>query len=108
MVPELTDKTFEKEIQSSTPIIVDFWATWCGPCRMMAPVFEELSKGYDGKLRFAKLSTEDFPEVAAANDITGIPCLLIFRNGEEVERLVGYMPKETLRKKIDAVLGQIG
>ena len=107
MVIELTGKSFETEIQSSKPIIIDFWATWCGPCRMMAPVFEELSKEYTEKLRFAKLSTEDFPEVAAANSITGIPCLVVFANGEEVDRIVGYMPRSGLKQKIDAVMALI-
>ncbi|MBI2669106.1 thioredoxin [Candidatus Woesearchaeota archaeon] len=107
MVFELTDQTFEKEINSSTPIIVDFWAEWCGPCKMLAPVFEDVSKEYPGKLKFAKISTEDFPEIAAANQITGIPCLVIFKNGEEADRIVGFSPKEGLKRKIDQILAQL-
>lgn len=104
MVLELTEDTFSDEINSATPIIVDFWASWCGPCKMMAPVFEELSKEYVGKLRFGKISTEDYPEVAGDNAVSGIPCLIIFKNGEEVDRIVGFAPKPLLKQKIEAVL----
>ncbi len=104
MVLELTEDTFSDEIGSATPIIVDFWASWCGPCKMMAPVFEELSKEYTGKLRFGKISTEDYPEVAGDNAVSGIPCLIVFKNGEEVDRIVGFAPKPVLKQKIEAVL----
>lgn len=106
MILELTDDTFQKEIKSSTPIIVDFWASWCGPCKMMAPVFEELSKEYTGKLRFAKISTEDYPEPAEENAVSGIPCLIVFKNGSEVDRIVGFAPKPLLKQKIDAILSR--
>ncbi len=104
MVLELTEDTFSEEINAATPIIVDFWASWCGPCKMMAPVFEELSKEYAGKLRFGKISTEDYPEVAGDNAVSGIPCLIVFKNGEEVDRIVGFAPKPLLKQKIEAVL----
>ncbi len=107
MVLELTEETFSKEIKSATPIIIDFWASWCGPCKMLAPVFEEVSKEYAGKLRFAKISTEDFPEVAGDNAVSGIPCLIIFKNGEEVDRIVGFAPKPVLKQKIEAVLKKV-
>ena len=107
MVQELTAAVFEKLIKSDLPVIVDFWASWCGPCKMLTPVFEELSKDYTGKLQFAKLSTEQFPEVAANHDVQGIPCLIIFHKGKEVDRIVGFAPKEVLKKKIDTVLGRM-
>ncbi len=108
MVQELTAQSFPKEVlQSPLPVIVDFWATWCGPCRMLAPVFDELSKEYSGKLKFAKISTEDHPEVAENNMVTGIPCLILFHNGEEADRIVGFMPKPMLKQKIDAILQKL-
>lgn len=104
MVIELTEDSFQKEIKAATPIIVDFWASWCGPCKMLAPVFEELSKEYAGKLRFAKISTEDHPAPAEENSVSGIPCLIVFKEGLEIDRIVGFAPKPLLKQKIDAVL----
>ena len=106
MVTELTEQTFKEEIKNG-PIIVDFWASWCGPCKMLAPVFEEVSKDYEGKLKFAKISTEDHPNVAQESAVTGIPCLIVFNNGEEVDRIVGFKPAPALKQAIDDVLGKI-
>ncbi len=110
MILELTNDTFQTEVgQSKTPVLVDFWAVWCGPCKMLAPVLEELSKdaSFLGKLKFTKLNTEDFSELAAEHQITGIPCLIIFRHGKEVDRIVGFAPKSVLKQKIEAVLAKM-
>ncbi|MFH1590187.1 MAG: thioredoxin [archaeon] len=104
----INQTNFVKEVQeSTTPIIIDFWAEWCAPCRMMGPVFEELSNQYEGKLKFAKLNTETEPALAGSFSIRGIPSLLIMKNGQEIDRIVGFAPKEILKQKIDSVLASI-
>ncbi len=107
MVQELTAANFPSEINAAIPIIIDFWASWCGPCRMMAPVFEELSKEYAGKLRFAKISTEDYPNIAEENTISGIPCLVVFKKGKEMDRIIGFASKVQLKQKVDAILSKL-
>jgi thioredoxin 1 len=101
----VTDQTFEAEvIKSPTPVLVDFWAIWCGPCKMIAPIVEDLAGEYAGKLKVMKLDVDENGGVAAKYNVMSIPTLGIFYKGELVERIVGYMPKEQLRKRIDAAL----
>ena len=103
---ELDSATFEREITKG-PIIIDFWAPWCGPCKTIGPIFEKISSDYAGKLAFAKLNVDDNGALAQEKSVLGIPCLIMFNNGEEIERIVGSFPEASLRKKIDAALAKV-
>ncbi|MDP2168372.1 MAG: thioredoxin [Thermodesulfovibrionales bacterium] len=105
-IMEVTTATWDKEVLGSDGLVmVDFWAIWCGPCRMIAPAIEELAKEYAGKLKVAKLNTDDNPDVASRYKIMGIPTIMFFKSGEKVDQVVGAVPKGQLKAKIDAFLG---
>jgi thioredoxin 1 len=98
---EITQDTFEKEVlQSSIPVVVDFWAPWCGPCRAMAPVLESAAKEYAGKVKFTKVNVDEHPALASKYGIHSIPSIFIFKGGQVAESLVGFMSDKDLRGKL--------
>lgn len=104
-VLEVNTASWDKEIlQSQGVVMVDFWAVWCGPCRMIAPTVEELAKEYSGKLKVAKLNTDENPDIASKYKIMGIPTIMFFKNGQKVDQVVGAVPKTQLKSKIDSLL----
>ena len=105
MADAVTSATWDQEVlKSSTLVLVDFWAVWCGPCRMVAPIVDEISKEYAGKLKVLKLNTDENPDVAGRYKIMGIPTLMFFKNGERVDQVVGAVPKVQLKTKVDSLL----
>ena len=105
MVTELSDAAFEEQvIQGGGAYLVDFWAPWCGPCRIVAPIVDELAKDYEGKLSVGKINVDDNQQVAARFGISSIPTLMLFKGGELKERITGAVPKATLKQAIDKVV----
>jgi thioredoxin 1 len=101
-VTNVTDTSFEQEVlKAEVPVLVDFWAPWCGPCKAVAPVVEDLSKEYEGRLKVVKLNTDENPKTAQAYTIRGIPSLYLFKSGQVVETIVGAVPKPTLATAIN-------
>ena len=104
-VVNLTSENFEKEVTNFPgAVMVDFWAEWCGPCRMVAPIVEELAQTYQGRAKVAKLNTDEAPDIAGRFGIRSIPTMMFFKNGQEVQQLVGAYPKSKIVEKLDAVL----
>ena len=102
---QLTDETFDKDVVASPqPVLVDFWAPWCGPCRMLSPVIEELANEYSGKIKVAKINTDEQPNAASRFKISAIPTLLFFKGGKVVEQLVGVHSKSEIKKTLDSLI----
>ena len=104
-ISEISDQTFDQEVlKSPVPVLIDFWAPWCGPCKAIAPVVEELAGVYDGRLKVVKMNVDDNPRTPAQFGVRGIPNLIIFKGGEVKEQIVGAVPKAQLVKVIDRVV----
>ncbi len=101
-IMELNEQNFEREVLKATyPVVMDFYAPWCGPCKMLAPLLEELAEELGGKVKFAKLNVDDAPELAGRYDITGVPTLMLFRDGEAVDQVVGFPGPSQLKAWLD-------
>ena len=100
-----TTSTWDKDVLGSEDLVmVDFWAVWCGPCKIIAPTVEELAKEYEGKMKVAKLNTDENPDIASKYKIMGIPTVMFFKNGQVMDHVVGAVPKPQLKAKIDSLL----
>jgi len=103
----VSDESFEREVlQSGTPVLIDFWAPWCAPCRAIAPAVEELARDYAGRLKVVKMNVDDNPRTPTRYGVRGIPNLIVFQNGEVKEQIVGAVPKAQLVKVVGKVLGE--
>ena len=102
---DVTSSTWDTEvIKAQGLIMVDFWAPWCAPCRMVSPTVEELAKEYQGRMKFMKLNTDENPDIASKYNIMGIPTLMLFKDGRSLDSIVGAVPKQQLKSKIDSLL----
>ena len=101
----VTDNDFEQEVlEAETPVLVDFWAEWCAPCKMVAPVIDDLAEEYDGKIKFTKVDVDVNPQTAMKYGIRSIPTLLVFKGGSPVDQVVGAVPKAVIKKSLDSTL----
>ena len=102
---DVTDSNFDEEvIKADTPVLVDFWADWCAPCKMIAPIVEELAGEFDGRIKFAKLDVDSNPKSPSSYGIRGIPTMLIFNQGEPVDQVVGAVPKSVLKERLEQAI----
>ena len=101
----VTDQDFDQQVlEADTVVLVDFWAEWCGPCKMVAPVLDDLSQEYDGKIKFTKVDVDENPETAMKYGIRSIPTLLVFKDGSPVDQVVGAVPRAVIKKRLDSAL----
>jgi thioredoxin 1 len=108
-IVEVSDATFDQEVlQSEQPVLVDFWAVWCGPCRAIAPIVDELATAYSGKLKVAKMDVDRNGSTPSRYGIRGIPALLLFKGGKVADQIVGYAPREVIEEKVNRVLALTG
>lgn len=104
-VHTFTTENWQQEVlNAAEPVLVDFWAVWCAPCRMIAPVVEELAKEYEGRVKVGKLNVDEHPDIATQFGVMSIPTLMVFKGGQPAERIVGFAPKNELKRKLDQVL----
>jgi thioredoxin 1 len=107
MAEAVTSATWDQEVLKAPGLVlVDFWAVWCGPCRMVAPIVDEIAKDYAGKLKVVKLNTDENPDIAGKYQIRGIPTLMFFKGGQTVDQVVGAVPKNQLKTKVDTLLAK--
>jgi len=104
-VVEAQESTFEGDIKAETPVVIDFWAEWCGPCKRLTPVIEEIAQEMNGKVKFVKVDVDNNQEVAAQYQVMSIPTLIFLKEGQELDRMVGAAGKDSLTSKIDSVFG---